>query len=69
MKKFLTIILIALSLNLSAQNYVEHKIKEGETIESVAKTYLVTPFDILALNPDAKSNFKPNTVLIIPNSK
>ncbi|WP_426430902.1 LysM peptidoglycan-binding domain-containing protein [Winogradskyella sp. HB-48] len=69
MKKLLTVILITLGLNLSAQNYIEHKIKEGETIESIAKKYLVTPFDILALNPDAKTDFQPNTVLIIPNSK
>ncbi|MCB0398649.1 MAG: LysM peptidoglycan-binding domain-containing protein, partial [Winogradskyella sp.] len=69
MKKLVTVILIALGLNLGAQNYIEHKIKEGETVESIAKKYLVTPFDILALNPDAKTNFQPNTVLIIPNSK
>jgi LysM repeat protein/ABC-type branched-subunit amino acid transport system substrate-binding protein len=69
MKKLLTVILIALGLNLSAQNYIEHKIEEGETIESIAKKYLVTPYDIYALNPDAKAKFQPNTVLIIPNSK
>lgn len=69
MKKLLIVILITLGLNLSAQNYIEHKIKKGETIESIAKKYLVTPFDIFALNPDAKSDFKPNTILIIPNSK
>ncbi len=69
MKKLLTVILIALGLNLSAQNYIEHKIEEGETIESIAKKYLVTPYDIYALNPDAKTKFQPNTVLIIPNSK
>ena len=30
---------------------------------------MVTPFDIYALNPDAKLKFQPNSVLIIPNSK
>ena len=69
MKNFLTVILITLAINLGAQNYVQHKVQEGETIESIAKKYLVTPFDIFALNPDAKSNFQTNTVLIIPNSK
>ncbi|MEO1031659.1 MAG: LysM peptidoglycan-binding domain-containing protein [Bacteroidota bacterium] len=68
MKKLLSILLISLSVNLGAQNYTEHTVKSGETIESIAKKYLVTPFDILALNPDAKSNFQTNTVLIIPNS-
>ncbi|MFC0605187.1 LysM peptidoglycan-binding domain-containing protein [Winogradskyella pulchriflava] len=69
MKNILTIIVIVLTINLSAQNYIEHKIKDGETIESIAKKYMVTPFDIYALNPDAKSKFQTNTVLIIPNSK
>ncbi|MBL87710.1 MAG: peptidoglycan-binding protein [Winogradskyella sp.] len=69
MKKLITVIVIILGLNLSAQNYIEHKIKEGETIESISKKYLVTPYDIYALNPDAKTKFQTNTVLIIPNSK
>jgi LysM repeat protein len=69
MKFILTVILIIFTFSLSAQNYTEHKVKAGETIESIAKQYLVTPFDIYALNPDAKTKFRPNTVLIIPNSK
>ena len=69
MKNILTILLIAFTIGLSAQNYVEHKVKSGETIESIAKKYLVTPFDIYALNPDAKTKFQPNTVLIIHSSK
>lgn len=69
MKNILTILLIAFTFGLSAQNYVEHKVKSGESIESIAKKYLVTPFDIYALNPDAKTKFQPNNVLIIPNSK
>ncbi|WP_299116017.1 LysM peptidoglycan-binding domain-containing protein [uncultured Winogradskyella sp.] len=69
MKNLLTVILFTFTISLSAQNYIEHKIKAGETIESIAKRYLVTPFDIFALNPDAKTKFQPNTILIIPNSK
>lgn len=52
-----------------AQKYKTHKVKPGETIEEIAKTYMVTPFDIFALNPDAKTSLHPNAVLIIPNSK
>lgn len=69
MKNILTIILIAFTIGLSAQNYIEHTVEPGETIQTIAKKYLVTPFDIYALNPDAKRKFQPNTVLIIPNSK
>ncbi|SHH36705.1 LysM peptidoglycan-binding domain-containing protein [Winogradskyella jejuensis] len=69
MKNFLAIIIFVFSFCASAQNYKTHKVKSGETIESIAKRYLVTPFDIYALNPDAKADFAPNMTLIIPNSK
>lgn len=70
MKNFL----IALSFVLAycsialAQDFKTHKVQKGETVESIAKQYFVTPFDILALNPDAKSGFTNDMVLIIPNS-
>ena len=71
MKKFLLGIslVVLFSFNAIAQEYKTHKVKAGETIESIAKIYLVTPFDIYALNPDAKENLQPNIVLIIPNSR
>ncbi|WP_111309141.1 PBP1 and LysM peptidoglycan-binding domain-containing protein [Confluentibacter sediminis] len=52
-----------------AQNYSTHRVKEGETVESIAKRYYVTPFDIYSLNPEVKKGLKANTVLIIPVSK
>ncbi|NRB58799.1 MAG: LysM peptidoglycan-binding domain-containing protein [Winogradskyella sp.] len=69
MRNFITIFLILFTFVVNAQKYKEHKVKSGETIESIAKQYLVTPFDIYALNPDAKTTLAPNTVLIIPNSR
>ena len=71
MKNFLlSICLVFLfSFNAIAQDYNTHKVKVGETIESIARIYLVTPYDIYALNPDAKTSLKPNTVLIIPKSR
>ncbi len=57
------------SFSMIAQDYKTHKVKKGETIESIAKQYLVTPFDIYALNPDAKQSLDENTVLIIPTSR
>ena len=71
MNKYIASLIIALccfSFSFS-QDYKTHKVKTGETIESIAKTYLVTPFDIYALNPDAKIDLQPNTVLIIPKSR
>ncbi|MEZ4856672.1 MAG: LysM peptidoglycan-binding domain-containing protein [Gelidibacter sp.] len=71
MKKLFLIIIITLSFSLAAQaqKFKKHTVKQGETVESIAKQYLVTPFDIYALNPDAKKKLTPNTVLIIPISK
>ncbi|MEM9678804.1 MAG: LysM peptidoglycan-binding domain-containing protein, partial [Bacteroidota bacterium] len=69
MKIRLLIAIVWFSLGLNAQEYKTHKVQEGETIESIAKMHLVTPFDIFALNPDAKTDFKTNMVLIIPTSK
>jgi len=70
MKKLLLIALIFFcGISAFAQDYKTHKVKEGETIESIAKMYLVTPFDIFAVNPDAKSSLKLDTVLIIPTTR
>ena len=52
-----------------SQEYKTHKVKVGETIEEIAKTYMVTPYDIYALNPDAKTDLEPNMVIVIPRSR
>lgn len=69
MKYVVTFILAIFAFVGSAQDYKTHKVQEGENIEDIAKSYLVTPFDIYALNPDAKTNFKLDMVLIIPDSR
>lgn len=72
MKKFLLVLVLTLFFGftqVNAQNFSTHQVKQGETIEGIAKRYFVTPFDIYKLNPDAKKELKPNTVLIIPISK
>ena len=71
MKKFLVSLsfIMLFSISAKAQDYKTHKVKVGETIESIAKIYMVTPYDIYALNPDAKSSLQPNMVIIIPESK
>ncbi|UOB17985.1 LysM peptidoglycan-binding domain-containing protein [Abyssalbus ytuae] len=59
---FLTFFFCAITY---AQQYKTHAVKEGETIESIAKKYKVTPYDIIKLNPEVKDGLKPNTILII----
>ncbi len=72
MIKFFSVVCLAILFSVNtanAQNYTTHKVKEGETIESISKKYFVTPFAIYALNPDAKKGLKPNSLLIIPKPK
>jgi len=72
MIKFFSIVCLAFFISINtakAQNYKTHKVKQGETIESISKLYYVTPYDIYSLNPDAKKGLKPNTLLIIPKPK
>ncbi|WP_241492535.1 muramidase family protein [Lacinutrix himadriensis] len=66
---FSFVLLFSCATTIQAQNYKTHKVRSGETIEGIAKQYHVTPYDIYALNPDAKKELKNNAVLIIPNSK
>lgn len=51
-----------------AQKFTTHAVKRGETIESIAKQYKVTPYNILKLNKELKQgqDLKPNTIVVIP---
>ena len=72
MKQFLYIFSFLLLMGCAttkAQSYRTHNVESGDTIEQIARTYNVTPFEIYSLNPDAKKGLKRNTVLIIPNTK
>ncbi|HEX9826238.1 MAG TPA: LysM peptidoglycan-binding domain-containing protein [Flavobacteriaceae bacterium] len=70
MKKLVLIFIIILSyVSVQAQELIKHKVTQGETIETIAKLYLVTPQDILVLNPDAKKGISTGTTLIVPISK
>ncbi|MFD1615077.1 PBP1 and LysM peptidoglycan-binding domain-containing protein [Gelatiniphilus marinus] len=72
MNRFFLVLVLVFALgftSVNAQNFSTHQVKKGETIEAIAKRYFVTPSEIYALNPDAKKELKPNTVLIIPLSK
>ncbi len=52
----------------TAQKFTTHAVKEGETIESIAKQYKVTPYNIFTYNKEIKQgdDLKPNTILVIP---
>ncbi|TDW52439.1 LysM repeat protein [Flavobacterium sp. 270] len=50
----------------SQEKVVKYKVSSGETINQIAVKFKVTPYDIYALNPDARTSLPPNTVLLIP---
>ncbi|MBU2951543.1 LysM peptidoglycan-binding domain-containing protein [Tamlana agarivorans] len=70
MNRILLVLVFVFSFTcVKAQNFSTHNVKQGETVESLAKHYYVPVAEIYKLNPDAKRGLKPNTILIIPISK
>lgn len=65
---FFLVIFLATSTTLfSQEKYITHKIKQGETISSIAEKYNVSQKVIFELNPHAKGILKLQAVLKIPN--
>ena len=54
---------------LGQQEYASHKVKEGETISSIANKYNVTVYELYRLNPEARGNINPGMVLVLPGNK
>ena len=52
-KSALAALCLMFSITASAQTTVTHTVERGETVESIAKKYNVTPQDIINANPDA----------------
>lgn len=67
-KRIIFIVALVFSTVMLGQNYVKHTVLEGETIQSIAQKYKVTPYDIYKLNPDSQSGVKANTVVLIPKA-
>ncbi|QOG01848.1 LysM peptidoglycan-binding domain-containing protein [Flavobacterium sp. MDT1-60] len=52
----------------SQEKVIKYTVSSGETINQISVKFKITPYDIYALNPDARSGVKPNTVLLIPTN-
>ncbi|MBZ4037137.1 C40 family peptidase [Flavobacterium sp. 17A] len=62
------IVLIFFSTGAFAQdNFIKHKISQGENLSVIAKKYDVTVKEINNANPNAPKILKLNSVLLIPN--
>jgi LysM repeat protein len=62
----LSLVFFVTSSAFSQEKVVKYTVSSGETINQIAVKFKVTPYDIYALNPDARNGVKPNTVLLIP---
>ncbi len=64
----LVFLFVLVSCKVFAQKLTTHAVKKGETLESIAKHYKVTPYSILSFNKEIKKGegVKPNTILVIP---
>lgn len=65
----LWVFLFMLSLTKGQEKkFATHTVAKGETLYSIAKKYLVTPFQIMLENPELKKpeDLKPNDLLAIP---
>ena len=50
------------------QQFKTHRVKEGETVSSIARLYNIKPADIFRLNPEIKgAALRPDTILVIPS--
>ena len=67
-KRIIFIVALVFSTVMLGQNYVKHTVLDGETIQSIAQKFKVTPYDIYKLNPDSQSGVKANTVVLIPKT-
>ncbi len=51
------------------QKYLSYKVKEGETIKSIALDLGVKPKEILNLNPGLSKKPEENTTILVPNTR
>lgn len=63
-----TVMLLLFNFSAVAQKFTTHAVKKGETLESIAKQYKVTPYNILTYNKEIKQGIElaKNTILVIP---
>ncbi|UCE94027.1 MAG: LysM peptidoglycan-binding domain-containing protein [Flavobacteriaceae bacterium] len=73
MKKIKLVVLLIffgwVSMLSQDKKFITYKVKEGESIQSIAKSQAITPYDILKLNPDVKGDVAENDILILPNKQ
>ena len=67
-KGIVLFLFVLLGCKAIGQKFTTHQVKEGETLESIAKQFRVTPYNILSYNKEIKRGDEvvPGTILVIP---
>ncbi len=62
------VLFVVVGFTASAQKFTTHAVKQGETLQSIAKQYKVAPSSILTYNKEIKQGqkLKANTILVVP---
>lgn len=70
LKFFVFLCILTFTVSCSQQKkYVQYKVKEGETMRSIANRLDMKTRDLLRLNPDFDRKPEANSVIVIPNKK
>ena len=73
MKKYIFLMILFISGVITSfsqqKKFTTYRVKEGETIETIAKKLSITPYDLLKLNPDVRNNVVENDIIVIPNKE
>lgn len=67
-KKIILVLFVCFSGFIFAQQQT-HSVKANENLEEIAKTYRVSPADIIKQNPELKNGLKKDMVIYIPSGK
>lgn len=65
---FLTVFSFVFTVAAKQEKYNKHTVVKGESINSIAQKYKVTPYDIYKLNPDSQNGIQLDSVLLIPST-
>ena len=69
-KFFVFLCILTFTVSCGQQKkYIDYKIKEGETMKTIAKRLDIKTKDLLRLNPDFGRKPAVNSVIVIPNKK
>jgi LysM repeat protein len=62
----LTVFSFVCTVSAKQEKYIKHTVTKGETVNTIAQKYKVTPFDIYKLNPDSQNGIQLSSILLIP---